>query len=83
MTEPQMVRLELPVDTITQTADKVWLTLMATEDDQIAHHLIVRADTGCYKFQLTDHAMSVLMAQFVAHDEFGKQLLKQQEGEQQ
>jgi len=82
MTEPQMIRLELPVDTITQTANRVLLALLATNDGTIAHHLVLQADTGCYKFRLTDQVAASLMAQFQAHNEFGKQLQREQQGEQ-
>lgn len=82
MTEPEYVRLQLPVDTITHKVDKAVLAMMATEDGDIAHHLILNTEFGCYKFQLADNTAGSLMAQFVAHNEFGKQLQREPETEQ-
>ncbi len=84
MTEPEYVRLQLPIDTITHKVDKAMLAMMATDDPEptVAHHLIFNTEFGCYKFQLTDNTTASLMAQFAAHNEFGIQLQREQDTEQ-
>lgn len=81
---PQYVNLTLPSDTITQTTDRVVLAMMAADDNPlgIAHYLILNTDFGCYRFQLTDDATASLLAQAVAHNEYGERLLREQQDEQ-
>lgn len=78
--DPQLVNLRLPADTITQKVDRIVLAMMAADDnDGIAHYLILDTeDLGVYRFQLSDDATASLLAQCVAHNDYGERLLREE-----